>query len=261
MVSSVSPRTLPFRKKALWAAALRLPSWLSRLQVRIWSSKPSLGRASSRRRERSRRREITPSTKPTAIMSRSSGTKSMSPTTCTGPADTRSSTVCGAAGASSSTVAWPLFSATRMPGSSGFRSAGNRPFSSLRAPGSCRRPPEVSMLTKDSPRTAWLSASKTRMVSLTGLWPSAGTSLRSTSTVMRAMPCCSGATGGSASTPMGVSGTVTRCRSTWLESSGLVTGVSAQTAMGARAQAPSMGAVQRRARLRTPGGAMRACVG
>ena len=229
MVSSMSPRTLPFRKKALWAPAVRLPLPLLRVQFWIWSSKPSLGRASSSRSERSRRSEMTPSTKPAAIMSRSSGTKSIWPSTRTGPAETRSSTVCGVGGANRSTSAWPLVSATRMPGSSGFRSAGKRPFSSLLAPGSCRRPAETSTLTKLSPMTPWLSASKARMRSFTGLWPSAGTLLRSTSTVMRAMPSFSGSTGTmSCMIPAGAVGRMARCRSVRLDSSVVASSVSAQ---------------------------------
>src|SRR5260364_17855 len=94
-VSSVWPKIFPFKKKAVRAAAFALP-WLNcRLQRFNSCSNPSFERAGASAAALSRRRLITPSIKPAAIISRNSGTKRMTPSATAAPALTRTRTSCG----------------------------------------------------------------------------------------------------------------------------------------------------------------------
>ena len=185
MVNSASPLIFPFKKNAVRRALWRLPSSLLREKLRISCSKPSSRRAPVNCSGDLPSKRMMPSTKPTASISRSSGTKLTMPSARARPALMRTVTSCGCDGASSSTCAWPSTTLTCTPRVVRSRSVRPGPNSSVAAPGIWMRPADASTVIKVSPFTGWPLKSSTLMASRAGVWPSAGRPFCATMTRIR----------------------------------------------------------------------------
>ncbi len=167
-------------------AALALPPLKSRSQRRISRSKPSSLRTGCTTSAPSRKLTMA-STKPVASISRISGTKRTTPCAVAAPAVTRSSTSCGACGASSWNSATPSITFSCTPGVARSASRWPGPLSSVLAPGNSTRPPLCSMVAKCSPRSGCPSAPSRLTRTVVAVWPSAGRSLAATSTTRLSM--------------------------------------------------------------------------